>query len=70
MTAAEQGPREVYVEPTTACNLECRTCVRRSWDEIEGFMEWPTFEAVWLAQPSSLRSRRPFADSHVIATRM
>ncbi len=41
-----EAPRKVYVEPTTACNLECRTCVRHSWDEPEGFMEWPTFEAV------------------------
>jgi MoaA/NifB/PqqE/SkfB family radical SAM enzyme len=39
-------PCKVYVEPTTSCNLECRTCVRHSWDEPEGFMEWPTFEAV------------------------
>jgi MoaA/NifB/PqqE/SkfB family radical SAM enzyme len=40
------GPLKVYVEPTNACNLACATCVRHSWDEPEGFMEWPTFEAV------------------------
>jgi MoaA/NifB/PqqE/SkfB family radical SAM enzyme len=38
--------RKVYVEPTTACNLACRTCVRHAWDEPEGFMAWATFEAV------------------------
>ena len=38
--------RKVYVEPTNTCNLDCRTCVRHSWDEPEGFMEWATFEAV------------------------
>jgi MoaA/NifB/PqqE/SkfB family radical SAM enzyme len=40
------GPRKVYVEPTTACNLSCRTCVRNAWDEPHGFMEWGTFEAL------------------------
>ena len=38
--------RKVYVEPTNACNLDCRTCVRHSWDEPEGFMEWDGYEAV------------------------
>jgi MoaA/NifB/PqqE/SkfB family radical SAM enzyme len=38
--------RKVYVEPTNACNLNCTTCVRHSWDEPEGFMEWAAFEAV------------------------
>ncbi len=46
MTSVEEGPRKVYVEPTNACNLACATCVRHSWDEPEGFMEWATFEAV------------------------
>jgi MoaA/NifB/PqqE/SkfB family radical SAM enzyme len=36
----------VYVEPTNACNLNCKTCVRHAWDEPEGFMEWATFEVV------------------------
>jgi MoaA/NifB/PqqE/SkfB family radical SAM enzyme len=38
--------RKAYVEPTNACNLNCTTCVRRAWDEPEGFMEWATFAAV------------------------
>jgi MoaA/NifB/PqqE/SkfB family radical SAM enzyme len=39
------APAKVYVEPTNACNLACATCVRHSWDEPEGFMDWATFEA-------------------------
>jgi len=46
MTSDEGRPAKVYVEPTNACNLACATCVRHSWDEPEGFMEWATFEAV------------------------
>jgi MoaA/NifB/PqqE/SkfB family radical SAM enzyme len=38
--------RKVYVEPTNACNLDCRTCVRHSWNEPEGFMDWLVFERV------------------------
>ena len=37
---------KVYVEPTTACNLNCRTCVRNAWDEPIGVMEWATYEAL------------------------
>ena len=33
----------VYVEPTTACNLHCRTCMRSIWNEPIGYMEWHTF---------------------------
>ncbi len=29
---------KVYVEPTNCCNLECRTCIRRQWDEPLGYM--------------------------------
>jgi MoaA/NifB/PqqE/SkfB family radical SAM enzyme len=46
MMPAEGRPRKVYVEPTNACNLACATCVRHSWDEPEGFMEWATFDAL------------------------
>ena len=38
--------RKVYIEPTNACNLSCRTCVRHAWDEPEGFMAWDTYEAI------------------------
>ena len=34
---------KVYIEPTNYCNLECRTCIRRSWDEPLGQMSDTTF---------------------------
>ena len=36
----------VYVEPTNACNLACRTCVRHVRDEALGIMEPLVFERV------------------------
>ncbi|MEC9489682.1 MAG: radical SAM protein, partial [Halanaerobiales bacterium] len=29
----------IYIEPTSDCNLNCKTCVRHSWEEELGFME-------------------------------
>jgi len=45
---------KVDVEPTNAGNLSSTTCVRRSWNEREGFMDSATFEAVvdGLAEPA------------------
>lgn len=40
---ADDPPAKLYVEPTSGCNLACRTCVRHSWDEPSGFMEWELF---------------------------
>ena len=34
---------KVYVEPTTSCNLNCRTCIRNSWDEPPGRMRMTTY---------------------------
>src|SRR5512136_70435 len=36
----------IYVEPTTACNLQCRTCMRNVWDEPLGRMDGDTFGRV------------------------
>ncbi len=36
----------VYVEPTTLCNLVCRTCIRNVWDEPPGTMSAGTFAQV------------------------
>jgi MoaA/NifB/PqqE/SkfB family radical SAM enzyme len=36
----------VYVEPTTLCNLACRTCVRNVWDEPSGMMSGETFARI------------------------
>jgi MoaA/NifB/PqqE/SkfB family radical SAM enzyme len=41
---AEDPPAKLYLEPTSECNLSCRTCIRHSWDEQVGFMEWDVFE--------------------------
>lgn len=36
----------VYVEPTTACNLNCITCMRNVWEEPVGRMDSATFDRV------------------------
>lgn len=36
----------VYVEPTTLCNLRCRTCIRNVWDEGPGMMSTETFARI------------------------
>jgi MoaA/NifB/PqqE/SkfB family radical SAM enzyme len=56
---ADPPLRKVYVEPTTACNLNCPICVRHSWREpggamtmatyrrlVEGLRDIPTLQAV------------------------
>ncbi len=40
---ADPPLRQVYVEPTTACNLNCPICIRRSWDEPGGTMATDTY---------------------------
>jgi MoaA/NifB/PqqE/SkfB family radical SAM enzyme len=37
---------KVYVEPTSRCNLDCRTCIRNSWDDPQGDMNEETFSRV------------------------
>lgn len=37
---------KVYIEPTVACNLDCITCFRHGWDEVNGRMSEATFEAI------------------------
>ncbi|UCH20922.1 MAG: radical SAM protein [Deltaproteobacteria bacterium] len=34
---------KVYVEPTTDCNLNCRICMRNSWEEPAGRMKMATY---------------------------
>jgi MoaA/NifB/PqqE/SkfB family radical SAM enzyme len=34
----------LYVEPTSRCNLACRTCIRNTWDEPMGDMDQETFD--------------------------
>jgi tungsten cofactor oxidoreducase radical SAM maturase len=35
--------RKLYVEPTTVCNLDCRTCIRNAWQDPKAHMEMETF---------------------------
>lgn len=35
-----------YIEPTSICNLNCRTCMRRSWTEPTGSMAMATFNSL------------------------
>jgi len=37
---------KVYIEPTNHCNLECRTCIRHSWNEPIGEMNPETFARI------------------------
>ncbi|HSA95311.1 MAG TPA: radical SAM protein [Acidobacteriota bacterium] len=34
----------LYIEPTSRCNLACRTCIRNTWAEPTGDMDWSAFE--------------------------
>lgn len=55
LTATEHGLQiarplsslaRVYIEPTNACNFDCRTCMRNAWDEPIGLMEAETFRRI------------------------
>jgi MoaA/NifB/PqqE/SkfB family radical SAM enzyme len=35
---------KVYIEPTSRCNLSCRTCIRNAWEEPQGDMTSRTFD--------------------------
>lgn len=37
---------KVYIEPTSRCNLTCRTCIRNNWDEQQGDMSEEVFESL------------------------
>lgn len=36
--------RKLYIQPTTSCNLHCRTCIRNIWDTPESQMPMSTFQ--------------------------
>lgn len=38
--------RKVYIEPTNACNLTCRTCMRNIWEMPTGMMSGATFAQI------------------------
>jgi Fe-coproporphyrin III synthase len=37
---------KLYIEPTTTCNLSCRTCIRNSWDMPAKRMSMDTFQCI------------------------
>jgi sulfatase maturation enzyme AslB (radical SAM superfamily) len=37
---------KLYIEATSRCNLNCRTCIRNVWDEIPGTMSEEVFKAI------------------------
>lgn len=37
---------KIYIEPTTLCNLDCRTCIRNVWDEPMGRMAESVFTRI------------------------
>ncbi|TEB14665.1 Antilisterial bacteriocin subtilosin biosynthesis protein AlbA [Pelotomaculum sp. FP] len=37
---------KVYIEPTTLCNLNCRTCIRKTWHEPLGSMKLEVFDGL------------------------
>ncbi len=37
---------KLYIEPTDQCNLDCRTCIRRTWNEPMGRMSEAVFSRV------------------------
>ena len=40
---AEPPLSKIYLEPTTDCNLSCRTCMRSSWTEPGGTMQMTSY---------------------------
>jgi Fe-coproporphyrin III synthase len=38
--------RKLYIEATTACNLECRTCIRNVWTDPQAHMKMDTFQCI------------------------
>jgi MoaA/NifB/PqqE/SkfB family radical SAM enzyme len=37
---------KLYIEPTNRCNLDCRTCMRNSWNEPMGYMSKAVFAQI------------------------
>ena len=37
---------KIYVEPTSRCNLTCRTCIRNAWNEQQGDMSEETWNRI------------------------
>jgi len=47
MTGIVDDPlTKIYVEPTNRCNLNCVTCIRRSWEESYEDLAWSAYQAL------------------------
>lgn len=44
--------RIIYIEVTTACNLNCQTCIRHSWTDPAAHMKQDTFEKILAGIPA------------------
>ncbi len=44
--ACMPNARKLYIEPTTGCNLHCRTCIRNVWSDPETAMSMDTFGCI------------------------
>ena len=51
---------KIFIEPTSQCNLQCRTCVRNSWDEPVGSMEMTVYRKL-LSDLSEIHTIRAMA---------
>lgn len=38
--------KKIYIEPTSDCNLNCKTCVRHSWDDNIGSMDLSLYKKI------------------------
>jgi len=48
---------KLYIEPTSNCNLDCQTCIRKTWQEPLGDMDIEVFESL-IDQMKDFRSIR------------
>jgi len=44
--------RKLYLEATTACNLQCATCIRNVWSDPQAVMKDETFERILASIPA------------------
>lgn len=44
--------RKLYIEATTGCNLQCRTCIRNIWSDPDENMSMATFERILESLPA------------------
>lgn len=51
---------KLYIEPSTQCNLQCRTCIRNSWDEPIGLMDMNVYRKL-------LSDLRNYKSLHILA---